>query len=332
MIMKKKKMNSNFGNYYKKISNRRSFICGIKSTTLSKKEVSFLKLHKPWGIILFSRNIRSIYQTKNLTDNIKKIFKDKNYPILIDEEGGRVSRLNNILDNSLFTSKFFGNLYKKNNKKFNLLQKTYIEQISYILRQIGVNINTVPVLDLYRKKSNKIIGNRSYSNNRIVVLNVGKLVIKKYLENKIGTVMKHIPGHGLAKSDSHKKLPIVKKNLQYLKNNDFYPFKQNISLAMTAHILYEKIDKKYCATHSSKIIKLIRNHIKFKGILISDDISMKALKYSISNNTIKAFNAGCDLVLHCNGKLSEMNKVAKNSPKISKFIIKKTSQLLNKLS
>ena len=322
----------NFGNYYKKIKNRRSFVCGIKSTSLSKNEIKFLRYYKPWGVILFSRNIKSINQTKNLTDHIKNLFKDKDYPILIDEEGGRVSRLNNILDSSLFTAAFFGRLFKKNKKKFHIFINAYIKQISYILRQIGVNMNTTPVLDLNRKNSHKIIGDRSYSNNKKIVRNIGKLIIDNYSKNKIATIIKHIPGHGLAKSDSHKKLPIIKKNIQYLKKNDFFTFKQNSNLAMTAHVLYLNIDKNYCATHSTKILNIIREYIKFKGIIISDDISMKALKYTITENTMKAFKAGCNIVLHCNGNLNEMKKVAKNSPKLSKFVIKKTSQILNKLS
>ena len=132
-----------------KIKHRKSFICGIKGLKLSKKEYNFYKKYKPWGIILFQRNIQNIAQTINLTNSIKNLFKDPFYPILIDEEGGRVSRLKNIIDNSIFPGKYFGDLYKKR-KKFNLYYKVYVDQISYLLNLIGVNINTVPVLDLRR--------------------------------------------------------------------------------------------------------------------------------------------------------------------------------------
>ena len=145
--------------------------------------------------------------------------------------------------------------------------------------------------------------------------------------NKIATVIKHIPGHGLAKVDSHKSTPIVKSKLKDLNKIDFFAFKNKKSLfAMTAHIIYQNIDKNFTATHSKKVIKLIKNKIKFKNLLISDDISMKSLKFSIKENTVKAFNAGCHLVLHCNAKYKEMITVAKNSPKVNAFITKKTSQ------
>jgi beta-N-acetylhexosaminidase len=133
--------------------------------------------------------------------------------------------------------------------------------------------------------------------------------------------------------DSHKSTPTVKKNLKYLKINDFSTFKKKLSLfAMTAHIIYSKIDKSNTATHSKKVIKLIRKNIKFKNLIMSDDISMKSLKGTIRENTIKAFEAGCDLVLHCNANYKEMNEVAIHSPLINNFIIKKTSQFYRIIS
>jgi beta-N-acetylhexosaminidase len=307
--------------------NRRSFITGIKSLSLSKKEINFLKIYRPWGIILFSRNIKTLKQTKKLTDHIKLIFKDKKYPILIDQEGGRVNRLKKFFKADNFTGEFFGKLYTKDKQNFNLLYKSFIYKTSYLLKSIGVNINTLPVLDLRLKGSSNIIGDRSFSDNWKIVSKIGNLCIDYFHKNKIGTVIKHIPGHGLAKVDSHKKTPIVKKKINYLIKNDFSVFKNKASLfAMTAHIIYQNIDKLNTATHSKKMIKLIRNNIKFKNILMSDDISMKSLKCSIEESTKRAFNAGCDLVLHCNGNYKEMLLVANNSPLISKFIIKKTSQ------
>ena len=312
------------------INQRRSFIVGIKGFKLSKKEIFFLKKYKPWGIILFSRNIKSIVQTRKLTFAIKKIFKDNNYPILIDEEGGRVSRLNKFIDNSIFSAEFFSQMYIKNNKKFNIYYDIYIKQISYLLNLLGININTVPVLDVKRKVTNKVIGNRSFSSNQFLVRKLGKICIDKFHKNHIGTIIKHIPGHGLSTLDSHHKLPIVKSNINILNKKDFFPFKkQNSFLAMTAHIVFSSIDSKYTATHSKEVINLIRKKIAFKNLLLSDDISMKALKFSISKNTTQAFKAGCNLVLHCNGKYDEMLIVAKNSPLVSDFVIKKTSQLMN---
>ena len=312
------------------INKRRSFITGIKGIKLSKKEVFFLRKYKPWGIILFSRNIKTIYQTQKLTSHIKKLFKDKNYPILIDEEGGQVSRLNKFIDNSIFSAEFFSTLYTKDKKKFYIYYNVYVKQIAYLLNLLGININTVPVLDVRRKITNNIIGNRSFSSNPFQVSKLGKICINKFHENSIGTVVKHIPGHGLSKVDSHNKLPIVNHNSDLLNKIDFFPFKkQNAFLAMTAHIVYTSIDKKNTATHSKKIINIIRKKIGFKNLIMSDDISMKALKYSISKNTTQAFKAGCNLVLHCNGKYKEMLMVANNAPLLSNFVIKKTSQLMN---
>jgi len=310
--------------------NRRSFITGIKGAKLSQKEINFLKKYKPWGVILFSRNIISISQTQKLTSHIKKLFNDKNYPILIDEEGGRVSRLSKFIDNSIFSAEFFSKLYKNNKKKFYIYYDVYIKQISYLLNLLGININNVPVLDVRRKITHKVIGNRSFSTDPYLVSKLGKICINKFHQNRIATVLKHIPGHGLSKFDTHKKLPIVNQNINYLNKIDFYPFKKQKSLlAMTAHIVFSSIDKKNTATHSKKVLNVIRKKIGFKNLIMSDDISMKALKFSISKNTTQAFNAGCDIVLHCNGRYNEMLIVAKNSPLLSSFVIKKTSQLLN---
>ena len=307
--------------------NHKSFVCGIKGKYLSDKEKRFLSKYKPWGIILFSRNIKSIKQTKILTNSIKKIFKNENYPILIDEEGGRVTRLKKFIDSSIFTAKFFGDLYKKNNKKFEIYFNVYIKQISYLLRTLGININSVPVLDIRKIKSNNIIGDRSYSSDKKIVSKIGDICIEKFHKNRIATIIKHIPGHGLAKSDSHKKLPYIHKKYSHLYKNDFFTFRNKKSLfAMTAHIVFTNLDPHNAATHSTKIIKIIRNNIGFKNLIITDDISMKSLKHSISENTKRAFTAGCNLVLHCNGNLNEMMKVAKNSPYINKFIVKKTTQ------
>ena len=316
-----------------KIKNRRSFICGIKGYKLSKKEFYFIKQYKPWGIILFERNIKNINQVNNLTNCIKKIFKDPLYPILLDEEGGRVSRLKRIIDNSIFSGKFFGDLYKSNLKNFDLFYKVYVDQISYLLNLIGVNINTVPVLDISRKFTHKIIGNRSFSSNKKIVSKVGNTTISLFNKNRIGTVIKHIPGHGLSRKDSHLNLPNISNSLRYLEKNDFYVFKNKKSMfAMTAHIIFEKIDKKDCITHSIKGIQYIRKKIGFKNIIISDDISMKALKYSFDENVRKAFKSGCNLVLHCNSNIKEMRKVASLSPKVNNFIIKKTSEFYKLLS
>ena len=315
------------------MNNRRSFIVGIKSLKLSSNEKYFLKKFKPWGVILFSRNLRNIKQTFELTSSIRAIFNDKKYPILIDQEGGRVNRLEKIISFNNLTSEFFGNKFKKNFREFNLYYKLFIDKTSYLLKSIGVNVNTSPVLDLRIKGASNVIGDRAFSKDPKVVSKIGDYCIDYYHQNEIGTVIKHIPGHGLANVDSHHFTPIVKKKLSYLLKKDFLAFKNKKAFfAMTGHIIFSKIDKENTVTHSKKLIRLIREKIKFKNIIISDDLSMKSLKSSLEENTIKTFKAGCNLALHCNGNLNEMTTVGKNSPIINKFIIKKTSQFYKILS
>jgi len=306
---------------------RKAVIFGIKSTYLNKKEKSLFAKNKPWGVILFSRNIKNISQLRKLVKSIKVIFKDKNYPILIDEEGGKVSRLKKIIDLSIFSQDYFNKIFLQDKKKLFTYYKTYINSVSNILNYVGININTAPVLDVRRISSHNIIGSRSFSKNPKIVSALGKLCIQLYKKNKIATVMKHIPGHGLSKKDTHFNTSIVKNSKNELIKNDFNPFKENKTFfAMTAHIIYEAYDKEKTATHSKIVIEqVIRKHIKFNGILISDDISMKSLESNIESNAINAIKSGCNLVLHCNANIKEMNKFAKVIPKIDNFTKKKTS-------
>ena len=312
---------------------RKAIIISIKGYTLSNKEKLLLQKEKPWGVILFKRNLSEFSQIKSLIRDIRNCLKDKNYPVLIDEEGGKVSRLNSIINNQL-SQKYFGDIYTQNKKIGVNLYKNYLKSIINTLIKLGININTVPILDKLNSKTHKIISNRAFSSNTQIIKDLGNLCIKTYNKHKISTVIKHIPGHGLSTSDSHLKLPIINKSYNYLRNNDF-KFFQNIKsyLAMTAHILYKKIDSENCATHSKIIIKnIIRRKIKFKGLLISDDISMKALKYDLVENALRSLNAGCNIVLYCSGKYNESAKLLKNIPYIDKFTQKKTSELYKFLS
>jgi beta-N-acetylhexosaminidase len=313
---------------------RKAAIISISGLALTKNEKIIIKKEKPWGIILFKRNILSENQLTNLIKTIKKTMKDKNYPILIDEEGGKVSRLSNFLNNTPYDQKYFGDIYRLDKNIGIKLYKLYLDSLSKVLIKVGININTSPVLDLIKKNTHKVIGNRSYSANKLIVNELGTLCVKFYKKNKIATVIKHIPGHGGATLDSHFSLPKVNDTFQSLKKNDFKCFKNTSSFfAMTAHILYNKIDKKNNATHSSIILKkIIRNEISFKGILISDDISMKALKYDIVKNAHLALNAGCNLILYCAGKTHEVKRLMSEMPYIDKFTMKKTSEFYKFLS
>ena len=244
--------------------NRKAIIVGIKKEKLTVDEKIFLKKEKPWGVILFSRNIKNLDQLKLLVKSIKDIFKDKNYPIIIDQEGGKVSRLNKILDFSLFSQGFFGNVYKNNNKFFQRSYKIYTDALFNILKDVGININTVPVLDVRKNGPLNFIKDRSFSHDPYIVTKIGKLCIDLHQKNKIGTVTKHIPGHGETSIDSHFATPIVNTSKKKLLKKDFKIFKDCKSIfTMTAHVIYKSYDSKNVCTHSKIIINnLIRKKIK----------------------------------------------------------------------
>ena len=307
---------------------KKAIIISIKGFKLTYKEKFLLSKNKPWGLILFKRNIESFSQINNLIIQIRKTTNDKKFPILIDEEGSSVSRLSNVFNHSI-DANFFGDLYKINKKNSIILYKYYLRLLCKNLKKVGVNINTIPVLDVLRKNTNKVIGKRSFSENKKIVETLGEITTKECRSQKIITVIKHIPGHGCSTVDSHLRLPKINLSINNLKKIDFYPFKSNTAkLAMTAHILYTKIDSKNVATFSTKIIKnIIRKEIGFKGILISDDISMKALKYDLVTNAKKSLDAGCNLVLYCAGNIEDNFKLIKSVPYIDQFTLKKTSEI-----
>ena len=307
---------------------KKAIIISIKGFTLSRKEKFLLTKESPWGLILFKRNIKSIIQLKILIKNIQKLTKEKNFPILIDEEGGTVTRLNNIINHD-FSANYFGNLYSINEQVCINLYINYLNSLCKLLKYLGLNINTIPVLDVLRKNTNKIIGKRSFSSNKKIIKKLGSITVDQCHKNKIITVIKHIPGHGATTLDSHIKIPKINLSLKKLNDKDFFPFKSNKSkLAMTAHVLYKKIDPINVATFSKKLIKeIIRKKIGFKGIIMSDDISMKALKFDLVTNAIKSLEAGCNLVLYCAGNINDNFRLIRSVPYIDKFTAKKTSEI-----
>ena len=307
---------------------QKAIIISISGYKLTKIEKKIFKEYLPWGVILFKRNIKNFQQLKKLILSIKKITKNKHYPILVDEEGGDVSRLKSIIDNKLFSQRYFGEIYEANPRIGEGIYKYYINELCNIFKSLGININTVPVLDKLYSQTNSFLTNRVFSSKIKTIRSLSDICIKAFNSNNISTVIKHIPGHGLSKSDSHRRLPKINKSINFLLKNDFKCFKNTHSkFAMTAHILFNKIDSKDCATHSKKIIQnIIRKKIGFKGIIISDDISMKSLKYSLVKNALKALNAGCNLVLYCEGRSSESLKLLRKIPPIDEFTKKKTSE------
>ena len=308
--------------------NRKAAIISIRGSKLTASEIKLLKKEKPWGIILFKRNIITFKQTKNLTQNIRSCMKDPFYPILIDEEGGKVSRLSGLFSTKEFSQYFFGLLYEKNNKNGKLIYKYYLETICNILNDLGININTIPVMDLLQNSTHQVIKSRAYSYQTKTIKTLGKFCISFLKNKKIASVSKHAPGHGCSNSDSHLNLPIVYKKKSKLYKEDFSLFKNlSSNFMMTAHILYKNVDSKNLATFSNNIInQIIRKKLNFKGILISDDISMKALSKNLSINADKALNAGCNLVLYCGGNIKESSKLLENLRTIDEFTRKKTYQ------
>ena len=203
---------------------KKAIIISIKGIYLSDKEKLLLSKENPWGIILFKRNIKSFVQIKTLINDIKKHTKNKKFPILIDEEGSTVSRLKDIFNNK-FDALYFGKLYSINPRIAVNLYKQYLRSLCKNLKKIGININTIPVLDVLRKNTHKIIGKRSFSNKKEIVKKLGEITINECLQNKIVTVIKHIPGHGCSTVDSHLSMPRISLSEKTLNKIDFYPFK-----------------------------------------------------------------------------------------------------------
>ncbi len=287
-------------------------IIGLEGTILNDNETKFLSDYKPWGVILFQRNCINHKDTLTLIDKIKsKTHKDM--PILIDQEGGRVSRLNYPEFPRTLSAKLFGDIFIKDKELALRALTLNINLIAGSLKDMGININTVPVLDIPSQKESGVIGDRAYSSDKDIVSQMGKIVLNENNSNGIGSVIKHIPGHGRATVDSHLDLPIIIDEESLLENDDFVPFKalNNAPLAMTAHAIYEKFDKNNVATLSKTMItEIIRSKIGFKGTLMTDDVSMKALSGDVGTNSLLALQAGCDLVLHCNGNFDEICQIA----------------------
>jgi len=293
-------------------------IYGISGTVLTDEEKYFFKNNSCIGFILFSRNIVDKKQLQELTTSLRELMEGE-VLILIDQEGGRVARLRPPVWQEYKTGEYFANLYQLDkNKAFQEIFDNFID-LAKELFEVGINVNCAPVLDVLSAKTHDVIGNRAYGSNPQQVAQLGQKVCDALLSQNIYPVIKHIPGHGLGACDSHLELPIVNEDIDYLRNNDFIPFAElrNQKFAMTAHILYNAIDDKNCATQSKNAINLIRNEIGFKNILMSDDLSMKALGGSFADRTIKTLDAGCDLILHCNGDMKEMLEINSALPNLT---------------
>ena len=285
----------------------KAVIFGLEGKTLSKAEKEFFKKHQPYGFILFTRNIANQEQVKKLVADLKSCVSHEFVPILIDQEGGRVARLK-----PPHWPKFppCGSFEAATNPE----QSAYIggKAIAQELFALGINVNCAPMIDVRQKDAHDIVGDRAFSDKPQIVAKLGKAFMHGMQDHGVKAVIKHIPGHGRARSDSHHDLPVVNASIEELRAVDFVPFRalNNAPYAMTAHIIYSAIDKQNCATQSKKVIEIIRHEIGFKGLIMTDDLSMKALKGSFKERTEKSIKAGCDLILHCNGDMGEMTEIA----------------------
>ena len=302
-------------------------IYGIKGTSLNDEEKYFFSKNSCLGFILFSRNIVDKIQLKNLTNSLRELMEGE-VLILIDQEGGRVARLAPPIWNTYPAGKYFADLYQQNPQ--NAKQKLFenYAQIARDLVEVGINVDCAPVLDVLNPKTHKVIGDRSFGENAKQVADLCIEVCNGLLSCEVHPVIKHIPGHGRGACDSHLELPIVDATIQELRDIDFAPFKilNNQKFAMTAHILYNAIDKNNCATISKKAIDLIRHEIGFANILMSDDVSMKALTQSFAIKTKAILEAGCDLVLHCNGDMAEMLEINSALPNLNETFLEKFAE------
>lgn len=299
-------------------------IYGCSGLSLTDEEKYFFEKSGAIGFILFARNIRDKAQVKALTNSIKEISGGE-VLILIDQEGGRVQRLKGKDWNDYPPAKKFADLYLQNKNHAKKECYENYSQIAKDLVELGINVNCAPVLDILTPQTHKVIGDRAFGDNAQQVVDLARQVCDALLDNKVYPVIKHIPGHGRGTADSHLELPVVSASLAELEKTDFLPFEnlKDQKLAMTAHILYSAIDKKLPATISKKAIELIRHKIGFKNILMTDDISMKALNGDVDELSLAALAAGCDLILHCNGKMEEMQKINAALPFARDNLLKK---------
>jgi len=306
-------------------------IFGVKSYKLKKKEKNFFQESNPLGFILFERNCKNYKQTKLLIKDLKKTTSHKYTMIMIDQEGGRVARLKNPNWKSYPSAEYFGIKAKKNlSVAKKLIFKNSIE-IAKDLKKLGINMNCAPVLDVKYDFTNNVIGDRSFSSNPRIVSELGKSFCNGLKKIGIIPIVKHIPGHGPSSKDSHKTTPKVDLDLISLNKKDFLPFKKlnKEPAAMIAHIIYNKIDNEIACCSREIIKKIIRKKIGFKGLLISDDINMKALKGTIKNKVKAILKSGCEIILHCNANIKEMMQIYSSIPLIKNETLKKVSKLNN---
>ncbi len=309
----------------------KAVITDCTGTTLSAEEKDLFSEQQPYGYILFQRHCESSDQVKALIDTYYELTDRKWLPILIDQEGGRVQRLKPPIWRKYPPASTFADLFQTDPQK--ATRACYLN--SYVLgrelKSLGITVDCAPLADIPVKGSHDVIGDRAFGDHAESVIALARVQAYGLLAAGILPVLKHIPGHGRASVDSHESLPTVETDLATLRSTDFEPFRalNTLPYGMTAHITYEAIDPKQPATLSRDVISLIREEIGFTGILMSDDISMKALSGSLTDITQGCIEAGCDVALHCNGSFEAREEVLMAAPEVSESVIAQTASFIH---
>ena len=296
---------------------RHALVVGLSGEALTPDEATFLNRVRPAGIIVFSRNAVARDQLARLIDDAVMAVGDRDLLVLVDQEGGRVRRLRPPVWRDLPAAASYGRLFERDPVAAQAAAMAIARLTAHDLRSIGINMNCAPCIDLLFDDADAIIGDRAYGRDVDVVVALAAAVAEGYMAGGVVPVIKHIPGHGRAGVDSHLALPVVEARDAELDRADFAPFKALAGLpaAMTGHVVYSAIDPSRPATTSPAVLEnIVRDRIGFDGLLISDDLSMKALTGSLTERASAAFAAGCDLALHCNGEMDEMRAVAEATP------------------
>ena len=300
--------------------NSRAFITGVSGPELTDSEREFIRTERPWGFILFKRNIDAPAQVARLVGELCAAVENPDTPVLIDQEGGRVQRLGPPHWPVYPPGAVFGALYDIDRALGLKAARLSSRLIAADLIDLGITVDCLPLADVPVEGSDAVIGNRAYGTEPDKVAAIARAVTEGLEQGGVLPVLKHIPGHGRATADSHFKLPTVDIARNELERTDFAAFQPlaDLPMAMTAHVVFSAIDPAQPATTSATMIEqVIRGVIGFQGLLMSDDVSMNALAGSIAERTRAIVDAGCDMVLHCNGKLDEMREVARLTPELS---------------
>ncbi|GAB1716135.1 MAG: Beta-N-acetylhexosaminidase [Nitrobacter sp.] len=286
---------------------------------------------RPWGFILFKRNIDDPLQVARLVQDFRETVEDADAPVLIDQEGGRVQRLNLPHWPAYPPGAVFGALYDRDRALGLKAARLSAQLIANDLADLGITVDCLPLADVPASGADAIIGDRAYGTEPDKVVAIARAVTEGLELGGVLPVLKHIPGHGRATADTHLRLPIVDASKNDLEAVDFAAFKAlaDLPMAMTAHVVFSAIDATQPATTSATIVEqVIRGTIGFQGLLMSDDVSMNALAGSIAERTRAIVSAGCDMVLHCNGELAEMRQVASEAPELSGRALERAQRAL----